>query len=419
MRILYLCADLGIPVLGGKGAAVHVRAITTALARGGHEVAVAAPALVREPWERPVSFELPVLHAPPAETVEAASRGVKAFREAIESDTPVGGELRRILYNEQLRVELKRTLERTPPDVIVERASLFGTAGSLVATELGVPHVLELNAPLAAEQGVYRRGTLDELASTGERWLLRRADAVFAVSSPLAEHAVRSGAARERVHVLPNGVDPTTFHPGPRDSTLRRRLGLGAGPVVGFVGGLRPWHGIELLPRLLERLAARRPDVTLAVVGDGPLAGVLRDGLGARGLADRAVLLGSVPHDEVAAVVRELDLALAPYPEPAHEFYFSPLKLFEYMGCGVPVVASRIGQIAEIVRDGENGLLTAPGDLDELVGACERLLDDGELARRLGARAADDVAGRYTWDANAARIGALAERLRAARAVAA
>jgi glycosyltransferase involved in cell wall biosynthesis len=418
VRILYLCADLGVPVLGGKGSSVHVRSVTEALARAGHEVAVAASTLARAPWERPVAFGLPMLHLPPAEPVDAAARGIKTFREAIGSDTAIGGELRRILYNEQLRVDLKRALERTPPDVILERASLFGTAGSLVAAELGVPHLLELNAPLAAEQGTYRRGTLGELASAAERWALARADAVLTVSAPLAEHALRSGAVRERVHVLPNGVDPDVFRPGARDATLRRRLGLGPGPLIGFVGGLKPWHGIEALPGLLATLVEKQPLLQLVVAGDGPLADWLRDDLAAVGIAERAVLLGALPHRDVAAVMRELDVALAPYPLPDHDFYFSPLKLFEYMGCGAPVVASSVGQIADVVRDGENGLLVAPGDAAALAHACERLLADPELGRRLGATAADDVRRLYTWDANAARIADVTTRLLELRAAA-
>ncbi|MDH4178191.1 MAG: hypothetical protein OEV72_11460, partial [Thermoleophilia bacterium] len=131
MKILYLSADLGIPILGGKGSSVHMRSLATALARRGGDVAIATPTLVRSPWERPVAFDVPVTHLPPSACVEEAARGIKTFREAVGIDTAIGGELRRILYNEELRVTLKRVLERHPPAVLLERASLFGTAGSL------------------------------------------------------------------------------------------------------------------------------------------------------------------------------------------------------------------------------------------------------------------------------------------------
>ena len=96
-------------------------------------------------------------------------------------------------------------------------------------------------------------------------------------------------------------------------------------------------------------------------------------------------------HGEVAALIQTFDVALAPYPRPDHVFYFSPLKLFEYMACGVPVVATNLGQISEVVRDGETGLLCPPGDHEALVAACERLLEDPDLRSRLGKAAAKEI----------------------------
>src|SRR5207253_6102752 len=118
-----------------------------------------------------------------------------------------------------------------------------------------------------------------------------------------------------------------------------------------------------------------------------------------------AVFTGSVPHEDVAELIRLFDVALAPYPTLDHAFYFSPLKLFEYMACGVPVVAAEIGQIAEVVRDGETGLLYPPGDADAFVAACDRLLADPPLRRRVGEAAAEEVATRDTWGPNAAPGG--------------
>jgi glycosyltransferase involved in cell wall biosynthesis len=188
--------------------------------------------------------------------------------------------------------------------------------------------------------------------------------------------------------------------------------------LLGFVGGLRPWHGIEALPDLLARLVSRHPRLQLVVAGDGPLGAMLREELRERRLAARATLLGSVRQDDVPALLRELDVAVAPYPQSVHPFYFSPLKLFEYMACGTAVVASDVGQIAAVVRDGLNGMLVEAGNVDELAAACDRLLADGDLRRRLGAAAADDVRRNYTWDANAERIAALADSVRVAKAAA-
>ncbi len=117
----------------------------------------------------------------------------------------------------------------------------------------------------------------------------------------------------------------------------------------------------------------------------------------------------------MAALIRHFDVALAPYPRPDHDFYFSPLKLFEYMACGVPVVAASLGQIEEVVRDGETGLLYPPDELEALTTACDQLLSDPDLRRRLGSAAAKEVHGRYTWDHNAERVVKLARSLIAER----
>src|SRR5262249_3886498 len=178
------------------------------------------------------------------------------------------------------------------------------------------------------------------------------------------------------------------FRPGPADPGVRARWRLGDGPLLGFVGGLRPWHGVEALPEVLGRLARRHPGLRLVVVGDGPLRADLERDLRGRDLGRAVVFTGSVPHEEVPALVRHFDVALAPYARPGHPFYFSPLKLFEYMACAAPVVAAALGQIAEVVRDGETGLLVPPGDAAALAAACDRLLADAALGRRPGRAAA-------------------------------
>jgi glycosyltransferase involved in cell wall biosynthesis len=273
---------------------------------------------------------------------------------------------------------------------------------------------MELNSPLSVEQATYRATGLGDLAARAERWALSRADAVLAVSTPLRDYAISLGAEPDRVHVVPNGVDAELFKPDEPDLEVRKRWGLDDDPVLGFVGGLRPWHGVEVLPALLDRLVSRYPGLRLVIVGDGPLRGELEHELRERRLARSAVLTGSLPHEEVPALIHQFDVALAPYSRPDHDFYFSPLKLFEYMACGVPVVAAALGQIEEVVRDGETGLLYPPGQQDALLAACERLLSDPDLRRRLGMGAAKEIHNHYTWDRNSERVVELARHLMAA-----
>ena len=415
MNILYLCPDLGVPVLGRKGASVHVREFVKALSRAGHNVVLAAQTLNKSPWERPDVVEVSLVQVRlPSRIVEVAL-ALKEFNATLGVENSLPGEMRRILYNQELAGDLKRRFDGDPPDFIYERASLYGTVGVLLAREFNVPLLLEVNAPVALEQASYRSTGLGNLAAQAERWALLHADAVLAVSSPLREHIISLGADPGRVHLFPNGVDPNLFQPGPPEAAVRARLGLDDGPVLGFVGGLRPWHGVDLLPELVERLAHRYRNLHLVIVGDGPLRPRLEEAFVERKVRKRVIFTGTLPHASVGPVVRQFDVALAPYPELDHPFYFSPLKLFEYMACGVAVVAADVGQISETVRHGKSGLLCPPGNVGALVEACHQLLSNPKLRRALGRAAAKLVHTHYTWDRNAARGLELAQTLIRAR----
>ncbi|HKF41568.1 MAG TPA: glycosyltransferase family 4 protein [Thermoanaerobaculia bacterium] len=417
MKVLYICADLGIPVLGRKGAATHVRNLVAALQRSGHTVVVVAPSAMKSPFEEPDRLAAArLLTLPPGNATVKAVISLKETLERFGVESALPGDIRRLLYDQELFPKLFRRFKDDPPDIIYERGAMFGSAGARLAAALGRPLLLELNAPLSLEQTAYRHGALGDLAAEAERWTLSKADAVLAVSAPLADHVASLGTPVERIHVLPNGVDPSIFHPGPPDPATRSRWGLDGGPVLGFVGGFRPWHGVEFLPPLFEKLARRHEGLQLVIVGNGPLKSATFSEISKLGLASRTVLTGAIPQGEIPPLLREFAAALAPYPRPEHPFYFSPLKLFEYMACGAPVVASAIGQIAEVVQDGKTGFLCPPGDLDAFEAACNGLLSDPSLRRSVGEAAAREVAQHYTWDANARRVCEIARALIESRA---
>ena len=408
MKILYLCLDRGVPVLGTKGAAVHVRAMVSALVREGHEVTLVAPRLTRG-GEQGASLDAVVRHLPPDDAVREAVARLHALDDHLGARTGVVNEVRRLLYDGVVVETLMPELEADPPDAIYERLSLLGTAGARLARHLGVPHLVEVNAPLALEAGAYRRLQLTELGARVEVDVITGASAVLAVSQAVADHAIALGADPARVHVLPNAIDPELFVPRAPDPAARAALGAGPGDVLlGFVGGLRPWHGVESLPELLARLMDGRRPARLVIAGDGPLREPLEQAFAARGLEGRVRFTGALAHHEVAALVAQVDVALAPYPRLDHEFYFSPLKLFEYMGAGAAVVAARVGQIGEVVEDGVTGLLYPAGDAEALASRCARLVDDPNLRRALGAAAARRIHEGFTWDHNARRVVALA-----------
>jgi glycosyltransferase involved in cell wall biosynthesis/aminoglycoside phosphotransferase (APT) family kinase protein len=399
MRIAYICSDVGIPVFGTKGASVHVREVVGALQALGHSVRVFSPAIDSAEVTPGDATFLPV---PLAGMAAEASR-------LVEADVPepdhLAAEWSRLLYNEFLQRTIAPQLEAMQPDVIYERYSLFGYAGAEIAARLGIPFLLEVNAPLVQEQQKYRRLVLKESAEAIELHVLKRADAIFVVSQALADFARSRCAGAAKITVLPNAVSPERFHPGVGGDEVRLRYGLEGKFVVGFVGSLKAWHDVDTLIEAARRLYAGGPDVRLLVVGDGPRLPDLQ-------AIDEPFLVctGGVPYEAVPPHLAACDVVAVPYSRHEDQ-YFSPLKLFEAMAMAKPVVGARLGQVAEVITDGVTGRLYEPDDAADLALKLREVKDSPDRGQRLGREAMAGVLADHTWLANGRRIEAVARRL--------
>lgn len=284
-------------------------------------------------------------------------------------------------------------------NLIYERYSLWSNAGVKVGRKLGIPCFVEVNAPLLEEQKKYREVCLVSEAEAIARKVFTEADMVLAVSEQVKSYVIAKGASAQRVTVIPNGVDIKRFNPQERPAKLE---GLKDKFIVGFSGSLKPWHGLELLLDTFRRLHEDSQVYHLLLVGDGPLRNWIEGYVHGAQLQKAVTMMGWVPYEDLPGLIKSMDVAVAPYPH-LEDFYFSPLKLFEYMAVGKPVVASRLGQIQEIIQDGLTGLLARPGDTHDLADKIERLRRDENLRREMGAKACE-AAKNHTWEQNAQRI---------------
>lgn len=400
MRIAYLTGDNGVPVFGDSGASIHVRELVGAFLAQGHEVTVLAAKAGDQAAEW--SGQAPrIVILPPRPPSPARNLDRQAKRQAKET-----------LYlerGEELEARLLELHAETPFDFIYERYSLWCAAGVRAARRLGIPCVVEVNAPLLLEQSRYRELVLVADAKAVETEVLSGADALVAVSDVVRDYAVTKGADPTRCLVLSNAVDVVRFNADVRATEIPA---IEQGFVIGFAGGLKPWHGIEFLLDAFTQVHAEDPDCHLLIVGDGPLRMWIEGYARGARVHDKVTVTGWRPYRDLPGLMKRMDVALAPYPD-LDDFYFSPLKLFEYMGIGLPIVASAIGQIREVIDDGNTGLLARPGDATNLAALIGRVRRDPALGRSLGL-AAGEQAKRNTWEDNARRVVDLARSLRRA-----
>jgi glycosyltransferase involved in cell wall biosynthesis len=383
-RVTYLRAESSLRWLGTQvgGAATHTAGVINGLSSAGMGVSVFAP-------ERPEGVHGARCAAVPARYILQLAYWL----------TLVG-------YTK----ELVSAAVGTPADVVYQRYALGSYAGLELAHRLGVPLVLEFNgSEIWTERhwGSGRVPLVKTLAALERRNLLE-ASLIVVVSQPLKQQLVEQGIESKRVLVNPNGVDVDELADARAlpPAHWRTLTNLPQAPTVGFVGTFGLWHGVKLLPELIERVAERREDARWVLIGDGPLHAEVVSDIEGRGLSGRVRLTGVVPHPRAVELLAGCDVCVSPHvPNPdGTAFFGSPTKLFEYMGLGRAIVASDLDQIGEVLQDGRTALLTPPGDVPATARAVLRLLDDAALRERLGGAALEQAIERHSWDAHVARI---------------
>ncbi|MGV6820770.1 MAG: glycosyltransferase [Parvularcula sp.] len=382
MRILY-----SHRTRSSDGQYVHIEALTRALVRLGHDVLICGP-----------------------EGTAPAGGSRRSLSVGDETDSrlriPYGlYELAEMAYNFKSVRSLERAARTFQPDVIYERYNLFHHAGDWANRKLKLPRLLEVNAPIADERAKNGELRLVGLGRRSENQLWRSADRVLPVTAVLGDMVAARGVDWDRISVIPNGVDDRTLVVADPDP-IREKYGLGTALVLGFVGFVRDWHGVDRVIDWLASEAGR--GASLLLVGDGPATPALHEQAARLGVADRFIVTGVVQRQEVAAHVAAFDIALQPAVTP----YASPLKLQEYMAQARAIIAPDAANIRETVTHGQDALLIDEQAPDALAAALTKLASDSTLRNTLGSHARQTLLRRdMTWTANARRVISLAETL--------
>mgnify|MGYP001822756610 FL=1 len=379
MRILYHHRTQASDAQG-----IHIREIISSLRSDGHEVNEVA---------------LVPTDAPAGVKADASPSLLGRLKQHMPD---MGRELVELGYNLVGIQKLLSAARQFRPDFIYERYALFNFSGALVSRWLRIPLILEVNSPLAREQADLGQQSLGGLARWSERWICNHAAAVITVSTPLRELLVQSGVNRELITVISNGVDTERFHgQSEAGDEVRRRFGLSGQRVVGFVGWIRDWHGLEDLVRGMPHWPDDLCDVHLLIIGDGPARNAIESAANECDVADRVHITGAVPHAQIVEYLAAIDVAL----QPAATSYASPMKIFEYLAMAKPVVAVDQENTREILEEGRNALFFPPGDRVAFVSAVQEIFSDQQRLERMSVQARSAIFEReFLWDANARKV---------------
>ena len=380
MKILY-----SHRIQSHDGQGVHLESLVTALRAAGHDVLVVGPPAYAKAG------------------LGKESSGIARIRRLLPG---FAAELAELAYTIPGYLRLARAARSFRPDVLYERANLFYLAGAMLARRRRLPFLLEVNSPLAQERSAFGQLRLRRLARWSEHRVWRRADRVLPVTEVLAELVAAAGVARDRITVVPNGIDLAAFPPD-----LDGRAAGRAEIVLGFVGFVRDWHGLDAV---LRSIAASRdgPRIALQVVGEGPaLLGLARLAV-ELGIEGQVHFTGLAQRDRIPGLVAGFDIAL----QPAAVGYASPLKVFEYMAAGRAIVAPDQPNIREVLAHERTALLFPPGDAAAMWAAVARLAGDAALRGTLGAAArAEAIRRDFTWAGNARRVVEMAGQIQLAK----
>lgn len=293
------------------------------------------------------------------------------------SSLPGGGFIQEMSATARRIDELCKTFR---PDILHPHSPVLNALPALwVGRRRDIPVVYEVRAlweDAAVDHGTTAEGSLRYRASRAfETFALRRADHITTICEGLRLEIVARGVAPERITVVANAVDPSAFSSGAQpDPALRARLGLEGRTVIGFVGSFYAYEGLDLLIEAATTLAPRYQDLRILLVGGGPQESALRKLAADRGIADRVIFAGRVPHGDVPRYYELADALAYPRRRMRLTEIVTPLKPLEAMAYGRMLIASDVGGHRELIRDEETGLLFPAGNVRALAQAIEAVL---------------------------------------------
>lgn len=374
MKILYHHRTLGD---GAEG--IHIAEMVNAFRELGHEVRIVSP----------IGGQTNVKNERITRLTQLKLLVPSAAYEILE-----------LVYNVYGYFLLRNAIREFHPNLIYDRYITFDASSILAGKRFKIPVILEVNAPLALERKkeVDEKLYLKRIAYYLEKQICANADKTVVVSTPLRDYLISIGVPQSKLVVLPNGVNLKKFHPEVKDSSLLKTLDISwKSKIFGFVGILRPWHGLDLLLNAFAEVSYSVTNCHLLIIGDGPVRQDLELQIKRLRLQGKVTITGRIPHEHIPRYVNLIDIAVSPMAT----FYASPMKILEYMALRKAVIAPDMPNIRDIIIDSQDGCLFKVGDQISLRDAMLKLAKDEFFRDQIAHEARKKVELERNWMANA------------------
>lgn len=307
-------------------------------------------------------------------------------------------------------------IKKYKADFIYDRYSLFSFGCVLAGKVSRCPVFLEVNAPLAyeREREPDERLFLKKVAYWFEIKICSNSTLTYVVSSPLMNYLKEIGVKEKKLLVLPNGANYETFIPKNDDSPpiIKQKQSFADSVIIGFVGILRKWHGLEIL---LEAFAFLDKDVKsktyIVLIGGGPAESEIMSYARKLQIDKNIIVVDRISHSEVVRYIQSFDIAVS----PKSTFYASPMKVFEYMACSVPVIVPDAPNYRDFINPDVTGLTFHDQDHFSLANRLKELIESHDKRERIGKTARESIVNRYNWQWNAYFIVAQFDKMKLSR----
>ncbi len=391
MKIIYYSAHPQLKLGLQTGPGTHMREMIRALQNAGHEV---LPVILGD-----------ILH--PENKTDTAQKNRRKINDFIKILLP--GILWRTLKElKLLKLDtfaegiLNDRIQSFHPNLIYERGSYMQLSGIRISKKYGIRHFIEINAPFLRETDYFEQAPtwLRKKAIRSEKQQIKNADKVFVVSSFLKEYYSRYTSNVDKIIVTPNCIDPDKIKVDEElKQTLKNKYNPDDKIIVGFVGSIFGYHGVDLFIGAMASLMKTNSNLIVFIVGDGHLIPKLKQLSESLQVQNQVIFTGSVPHQQVFTYIDLMDITVLPKTND----YCSPVKIFEYAAMGKAVIAANKSGVRDVLTDRIDGLLAEPTE-NSLRLSIQSLIADKAFRISLAEHFKKKVLGNYTWSETAKKI---------------